>query len=174
LDLAFIRNQIELKLKEGDSLLNLYVEGIEKEFKGLVNVIDVSEKESITELVSELKSYSESLKELSFEFGITVAQLAVHYNEIIKSAKAKIEEKNKSRTTTFENVTIIRQELEYSQLADSVGYDQENKLMDIGYSSGSIYRYYNVPLEYFESLKLRNNLKGFKKEIAIYETKKIN
>ena len=46
--------------------------------------------------------------------------------------------------------------------------------MDIAYSSGSIYRYYKVPEEYFESLKTRNNLKGFRTEIAIYEVKKIN
>jgi hypothetical protein len=111
--------------------------------------------------------------EIEQDFGITVVQLSVLHSDLIKTLKTKVEESIKNRTTTFENVTIVRQSLKYSQLADSIGYDKELKIMDIGYSSGSIYRYYNVPEEYFESLKTRNSLKGFKTEIATYEVKRI-
>ena len=173
MDLAFIRNQIELKLKEAETLLSIYNTGLEKEFTLLNTVMNKSEQSSIEVLFNELKSFSDAIKEIEQDFGITVVQLTVLHSDIIKTLKTKVEEKTKSRTTTFENVTISRQSLQYSQLADSIGYDKEFKIMDIGYSNGSIYRYYNVPEEYFESLKIRNNLKGFKTEIASYVVKKI-
>lgn len=174
MDLAFIRNQIELKLKEAETLINIYTTGLEKEFASLNSVINKSEQSAIDDLFKELKSISDSINQIEQDFGITVVQLTVLHSEIIKTLKSKVEERTKSRTTTFENVTIERQSLKYSQLADSIGYDKELKIMDIAYSSGSVYRYYNVPSEYFESLKTRNNLKGFKTEIAAFEVKKIN
>jgi hypothetical protein len=173
MDLAFVRNQIELKLKEAETLLNIYTSGLEKEFASLNSVIEKSEQSAIDDLFNELKSISETINEIEQDFGIAVVQLTVLHSDIIKTLKSKLEERTKSRTTTFEDVTIVRQGLQYSKLADSIGYDKELKIMDIGYSTGSIYRYYNVPTEYFESLKTRNNLKGFKTEIAAYEVKKI-
>ena len=173
MDLIFIRNQIELKLKESELLLNLYTSGLEKEFSSLNSVINESEKATIEDLFNELKSFSEVTYELEKDFGITVVQLTVLYSDIIKASKPKIAESLKSRTATFENVTIERQVIKYSQLAESIGYDNELRIMDIAYATGGVYRYYNVPKEYFESLKNRNNLKGFKAEIAVYEVKKI-
>ena len=173
MDLTFIRNQIELKLKESETLLDIYISGLEKEFSSLNTVMNESDKSSFNDLFIELKTFSDAIMEIELDFGITVVQLTVLHSEINKTLKSKVEERTKSRTTTFENVTIERQSLKYSQLADSIGYDEELKIMDIAYSSGSVYRYYNVPPEYFESLKTRNNLKGFKTEIAMYEVKKI-
>ena len=173
MDLPFTRNQIELKLKEAEMLLNIYTSVVDNEFSSLHTVMDESEKSAIDELLNELKSFSDALIEIEQDFGIAVVQLTAVHSEMIKSLKSKVEERTKNRTTTFENVTIVRQSIQYSQLADSIGYDKELKIMDIGYSSGSIYRYYNVPKEYFESLKTRTNLKGFKTEIANYELKKI-
>ncbi len=174
MDSVFIRNQIELKLKETETLLKIYRSGLEKDFSSLNIVLNESDKSSMETLFNELRSFSDAIIEIEQDFGITVVQLTVLHSEIIKTLKSKVEERTKSRATTFENVTIVRQSLKYSQLADSIGYDKELKIMDIAYSSGSIYRYYKVPEEYFESLKTRNNLKGFRTEIAIYGVKKIN
>jgi hypothetical protein len=173
MDLGFLRNQIELKLKEAETLLSIYNSSLDKEFSSLNKAINESEKSSIDELLNELKSFSDAIIEIQQDFGITVVQLSVLHSDLIKTLKTKVQEITVSRTTTFENVTIVRQSLKYSKFADSIGYDKEFKIMDIGYSSGGIYRYYNVPEEYFESLKTRNNLKGFKTEIAMFEGKQI-
>lgn len=174
MELLFVRNQIELKLKETEVLINLYAEGLEKEFSVLDIVIDEPQKKEIEGLITHIESISEELIEIEQEFSITVSQLTTLYPEIHKKYKLKVEELIKSRTSTFENITIIRQPLRFSQLADSIGYNKENRLMDIAYSSGNVYRYYEVPEDYFEKLKMRNNLKGFKAEIAQYSTIKIN
>lgn len=174
MDLTFIRNQIELKLTEFSALNKLYIEGLEKEFNVFGDAINEEQKKEISDLVDELKSYSENADELLLDFGITYTQLTICYSEIQKVFKHKIEEQRKSRTSTFENITIIRHPLKYSQLVDSVGYNKENMLMDIAYTLGGIYRYYNVTDEYYESIKTRNSLKGLRKEIEVYEVKKIN
>lgn len=173
MELAFVRNQIELKLNETDMLLSTYLEGIEKEFALLKDAVDETRKVEIESLFSELKTFSTNIKEIELDFGISIVRLKLLHAELAKNHNLKVAAKIKSRTTTFEDITIVRTALQYSQLADSIGYDNENRLMDIGYASGSVYRYYNVPVEYFESLKDRNNLKGFKTEIAVYEVKKI-
>lgn len=174
MELSFIRNQIELKIKETEVLINMYEEGLEKEFSVLDIVIDETQKKEIDGLINQIGSITEDIDEIEQEFSITVAQLTILYPEIQKKYKLKVEELIKSRTSTFENITIIRQPLRFSQLADSIGYDKENRLIDIAYSSGNVYRYYEVPEDYFEKLKMRNNLKGFKTEIAQYSTIKIN
>ena len=174
MELSFIRNQIELKLKETEVLINLYAEGLEKEFSVLDIVIDETQKKEIDGLINQIGSIIEDLDEIEQEFSIVVAQLTTLYPEIHKKYKLKVEELIRSRTSTFENITIIRQALRWRQLADSIGYDKEHKLMDLAYSSGSVYRYYEVPEEYFETLKTRNNLKGFKTEIAEYKSVKIS
>ena len=174
MDLAFIRNQLELKLTEFETLIELYVDGLEKEFKSFDGIMEEEEKKEISDLINELKSYGDSATEMQSDFAIVVGQLTVSRMELIKLRDKIIELETIDRTTTFENITITREPLLYSQLADSIGYDKENKLLDISYTSGGIYRYYNVPEEYYKSLKTRNNLKGFRKEIAVYEVKKIN
>ncbi len=66
MDLAFIRNQIELKLKEAETLLSIYTSGLDKEFSSLNKVIEASDKSSIDDLFSELKSFSDAIIEIVY------------------------------------------------------------------------------------------------------------
>lgn len=173
MDLSFLRNQIKLKLNEFENLNNLYVEGLEKEFKAFGATVSEEENKEISDLLEELKSFSENSKEVSVEFEITVGQLTILYQEIYKKFKGKAEAQQKNLTTTFENISVSRRPLQYSTLADSAGYNTEQKLMDLAFKGGSIYRYYNVPVEFYEKITSRNNLKGMRKELDAFDFKKI-
>jgi hypothetical protein len=173
MDLPFLRNQIELKLSELDSLLSNYNSRLKREFKFFSDVIDDDQRKELKGLLLEIESCKEAAKEIEEEFQITVAQLSLIHTEILKKAKSIAVEYGKNMISTFEDVTITRQPLKYSQFVDSIGYDKVSKSLDVCYNSGSIYRYYNVPEEYFDDLTNRNNFKGFKTEIAKFDSKKI-
>jgi hypothetical protein len=173
MDLAFIRNQIELKLNEADSLMSLYNSRLKKEFKYLSEVIDDGQKKELKSLLADIETCAENIKDIEEEFQFAISQLTVLHADILKNAKTKIDEIVKSRTSTFESITIVRHPLKYSKFVESIGYDKENSLLDVSFNSGSVHRYYNVPEEYFDDLTRRNNFKGFKTELAKFDSKKI-
>jgi uncharacterized tellurite resistance protein B-like protein len=134
-------------------------------------VIDEDQRKELKGLLLEIESYNEAAKEIEEEFQITVAQLSVIHAEILKKAKSIAVESVNNRTSTFEDITIIRHPLKYSKFVESVGYDKESKSLDVCYNSGSVYRYYNVPEEYFNDVINRSNFKGYKTEIAKFDSK---
>ncbi len=172
--LPFIRNTIELKLKEAASLLMDYQMGIADQFRSVDKVLDKQERKKVKELLDRLDKVWASEEEVLEDFENTVLQLQLKYYLASKKADAILAEEEEQKTTTFEGITITRYPLKYSQLTQSVGYDEEHEVMDIAFTSGGIYRYYNVPLSFYESVITRNNFKNFTTEISQFEVKKIN
>lgn len=173
MDHSFIRNQIELKLSELQSLINLYADGVENDLSVFKSILSEKEKAENSKLIDDLKSYSENASEMQVEFLLTVSQLTVLYGEYYKVYKSKIEEQKKNLTATFEGITIEREFLHHSDLASSAGYNKENLIMDIEFNSGKIYRYYNVPFDFYEKIISRSGFKGARKELNEYEFKQI-
>ncbi len=93
MDLAFIRNQVELKLTEFETLNNLYIEGLEKEFHAFDKIITGDQRTDIAEMLEELKAYSENVGELKLEFGATVSQLTGFYADIQQQVRVRLKEK---------------------------------------------------------------------------------
>lgn len=173
MDLAFIRNQIELKLSEFEALLLIYIEGVEKEFSYFKDNMSEGDKQELTQLFEELKTFQSNSVEMRFEFGIAVEMLTILHTEIKKTYSSGLNEKTLKRTSTFEGISITRSPLLYSSFIDSVGYNLDNRFLDVAYTSGSVYRYYDVPENFYHTMKMRNSVKGLKKELDRFANKKI-
>ena len=53
-----------------------------------------------------------------------------------------------------------RQAVDSSNLA-SVGYDEENEILEVEFNHGGVYQYYDVPKEEYEALMNANSLGSF-------------
>ena len=173
MDLIFTRNQIEMKLMELNQLFNIYIDGVENQMLPIQSLLEKKETTELKRNISQIKETRDLIKENGREFELLVIELQTLYSTKMTQVKLILEEHEKNRTLTFEGITIIRNSLAYSLLAQSIGYDHETRTMDIEFTQGTVYRYYDVPLDYYQTVLSRNNLKGFKEEIAQFKFIKI-
>ncbi len=173
MELSEIREKIELNLKEVESLFEEYIKGVKDKTSSLNKNISNDQRNELDNLIDKLKTVSINSKQNKIDFSDLVEEITIKYKEYIKIYLVNFEKKYDKYISTFENIKILRHPLYRSQLAESVGYDKENKLMDIAYKRGGIYRYYDVPEELYLNIYSKSSFKDLKKELSIFEVKKI-
>jgi hypothetical protein len=173
MDLPFLRNQIELKFEELKNALQVYQDELDKNFDPAASVMTKEEVFEISELIKRFTDIKENIAAIAEDFEIDVLRLGDYHTEMYRLLNLHAKEQRAKLSLEYEGVLIERRPLKYSGMADSAGYDVANKQMDISYKTGGVYRYYNVPESFYESIITRKSFKGLKEEIAQYEFAKI-
>ena len=173
MDTAFIRNQMIAKLKEFEFYNNLYQEAIQKEKDKLLAIHTQEELDEFIEVTQELKDFNDTTNEIIQDIDIIVTRLCVSHKNIMERLGKVVQEHKDENTTGFDGVIITREKLQYSTFAKSAGFNKEKGLMDIEFVNGNVYRYENVPNDFFEKIHSRNSLKGVNVELGKFLSKKI-
>lgn len=174
MDLSFIRQQMQLKLEEFKALNSLYVEGAQKERRIMIKYLSEDEVKQFDEILEDLKGFSSTTDEISNDFEIAVAFLVILFQDFSKRHHEELTKERERLTFSYDGVTITREPLAFSSFALSAGYNEDLKIMDIEFGSGKIYRYLNVPLEFYDTIKLRRSMRGTSKELNQFEFIKLN
>ena len=69
-------------------------------------------------------------------------------------------DKAKNITPEIEPKRVIQREIVVSSNVVSIGYNKQNKVLEVEYNGGSIYKYNEVPIEVHEELMQRDVSKG--------------
>jgi len=133
MDLVFIRNQIELKLIEAQSLNSLYIEGIKKELNKFDKVVTPTMSKEIEGLLSELEQCSSNIGNIHDNFDLAVTRLTIIYQELVPKFNDYIEDYRKSMTSASDGISITRIPLTWSTFAESAGYSKEKMILDIAF-----------------------------------------
>ena len=173
MDLSFVRNQIELKFNEISSLQEIYISGVKAEFENLKTVIDIELEKDLESQFEELEKCRNDISSINQSFNIAVVRLTVSYQELQIKYKKYLDAKRKNLTAEHDGIALSRVLLQWSDMADSAGYDKEKHILDISFKTGGVYRYFDVPYEFYEKLTNRRSFKGFKNELSKFEFKKI-
>lgn len=81
--LTFMRNQIELKFKELQMLVDTYAKGVGTEMDGFEAVTNEVERVNMDSLLDDLEEMQNQVEELFTEFDVTVSQLTKLYNSYL-------------------------------------------------------------------------------------------
>ena len=173
MDLPFLRNQIELKFEELKNALQVYQDELDKNFDPAASVMTKEEVSEISELIKGFTDIKDSIASISEGFEIDVLRLGDYHTEMYRLLNLHAKEQRAKLSLEYEGVLIERRPLKYSGMADSAGYDAANKQMDISYVTGGVYRYFDVPESFYESIITRKSFKGLKEDIAQFEFRKI-
>lgn len=174
MDLSFIRQQMQLKLEEFKALNSLYLEGAQKERRVMIKYLTEDEVQKFDEILGDLKAFSSTTDEIILDIEIAIGFLVMLFQDFRKRHHAELVKESERLTFSYDGVTITREPLVFSSFALSAGYNEDLKIMDIEFASGKVYRYMNVPLDFYETIKLRRSMRGNSKELNQFEFIKLN
>lgn len=173
MDNQFIRQQTISKLEEFKLYYKRYIENVEKETANMALFLSEESKEEMKSVVKDLQHFDEKADEIIDDIQLVSVRLSVLYQEYLNILKTKKAELRAHLTIEHEGITIVRVPLTYSTFASSAGYDVATSTLDIEYSSGHVYRYKNVPKEFYEKMSNIKSMKGLRIELDKYEYIKI-
>lgn len=173
MELSTIRQQIEIKQFELRNLVEKYIEELDFQIKQFTPVIDKESKVEIKSFNEALNEISETYRELEIDFTAQTTLFKEIYMSLYSKAEEHLKNIREKMTVNHEGISITRQQLKYSTVVLSAGYDKTNRIMDLEYKSGGIYRYYEVPEEFVETMLTRSSIRNLKKEIEVFRYVKI-
>jgi len=170
----FIRNQLIAKLEEFLLYHAKYTEHLEKYGESLEKFMSNENIVEYKQLKKEFIDIGPDLAEIPLIIETIATQLTIIHEDTMENANKHFASDKEKLTTDFNGLSITRSLLKHSNLAHSAGYDKTTQTMDIEYNTGKIYRYSQVPEEYYESLKTRSSLKGLRSELNAFEYEQLH
>jgi hypothetical protein len=169
MDRSFIRQQMQAKLEEFCFYTEKYIEELKKERNVMAPVLNESELEEYDEISQQIINFKYNNSEIIDELDIITVRLKLLYEEYVKKHNSKVSELRDKLTITHEGIEIIRRPLQYSTFAISLGYNEENQLMDVEFKGGKVYRYKKVPVDFYNKAIVKNSLRDLKNELNNFE-----
>jgi len=169
----FICQQAIAKLEEFKLYYKMYIENVKKESEIMQPLLSVELKQEIKDGILDIDEMDATADELISEIEIASSRITAVFNEYWNKLKKRQEDYIDQMTFEFDGVKIYRTPLKFSTFAISVGYDVTTNTLDIEYPTGHIYRYKNIPQDFYNSITINNIEKGLKTELESYENIKL-
>lgn len=169
MDRSFIRMQMLAKLEEFCFYSEKYLKELNKERKVIGVELTEEELKEFDDMTQQIFNFKHSSSEIIDEIDVIAIRLKSLYEEYVKRHNSKVIEYKNKYSFEYEGVTIKRKPLQYSTFAISLGYDADTQLMDIEFKGGKIYRYKNVPEEFYLKASVKNSLRDLKQELSNFE-----
>ncbi|MBZ0243887.1 MAG: KTSC domain-containing protein [Bacteroidales bacterium] len=131
------------------------------------------EKKSLHTIAKDIRALGQAATEMMSEIELNTVLLTKLHEDFTEKLKQKIADSNAALTITHEGISITRQQLRHSNFVASAGYNEKAEMMDIEFNTGKVYRYKNVPSEFFASVETRSSLKGLRADLNAFEYEQI-
>lgn len=169
MEAAFIRNQMLSKLEEFLIYQGKYHENLLKYGDDRKALLSDKENKSLHTIAKDIRALGQTATEMISEIELNAVMLTTLHEEFNEKLKLKITEINTALTIDYEGVSITRKQLRHSNFVASAGYDEKAEMMDIEFNTGKVYRYKNVPIDFFASIEMRSSLKGLRADLNVYD-----
>lgn len=161
--------QMQAKLEEFCFYTEKFIQELNKERKLVSSVLSEPEQKEYDEMFQQIINFKSTNSEIISELDIITIRLKLLYEEYVKKHNSKVSELRDKLTINHDGIEIIRRPLQYSTFAISLGYNEENQLMDIEFKGGKVYRYRKVPIDFYSKAIVKNSLRDLKNELNNFE-----
>lgn len=173
MDPSFVRQQMQAKIEEFRLYLAKYLENADREKHTMSPFLKKEEMKEFDNLLANLKKFDRDAIHIYDEIDL----IAIRFGVLYEIYNERLNERTTSRNTVLmsdhEGITIRREPLKYSSFVKSAGYHPEHRLLDIEFDGGKVYRYRNVPVEFYEKMQTRYSLKDLNNWLKAFEFERI-
>ena len=173
MDPSFVRQQMQAKVEEFRLYLAKYMENAEREGQNMKAFLNREEMKEFDNLMANLQKFDRDAITIYDEVDLIAIRFGVLYEIYNRRLNEMTAARKKELTAEHGGITIRREPLKYSSFVVSAGYHSEHRLLDIEFEGGKVYRYQNVPEEFFHDIKSRSSLKDLNKMLKSFQFERI-
>ena len=173
MDPSFVRQQMQAKVEEFRLYLAKYLENAEREKQNMSAFLRKEEMKEFENLIANLQKFDRDAISIYDEIDLIAIRFGVLYEIYNQRLEETTAAKQKALIAEYEGITIRREPMKHSSFVKSAGYHPEHKLLDIEFDGGKVYRYRDVPIEFYEKMRSKNSLKDLNKELKAFAFERI-
>lgn len=146
MDTYYLRQQMLARLEEFKLYHKLYEENIQTQLTFMRENLEPVHRKDLEQFLIERPDLNQWSTDMIQEINVRTRMLHGFYQHAVEDFKENAG-KNHSEglVHTYEGVTVQRHVLSHGSVVLSMGYNTRERVLDVEYRGGKLYRYFNVP-----------------------------
>jgi len=173
MDPSFVRQQMQAKIEEFRLYLAKYLDNADREKQNMIPFLKKEELKEFDNLLANLKKFDRDAISIYDEIDLIAIRFGVLYEIYNQRLEETTGAKKKALVAEHDGIAIRREPIKHSSFVKSAGYHPEHRLLDIEFDGGKVYRYRNVPVEFYEKMQTRYSLKDLNNWLKAFEFERI-